>query len=588
MLELQPRLTSLEAVHLLRRDVLAGMKVPANTPEEQRFWVWWVLSGHREYPATQVLLTEAQRRTLFKPLAGWPVKGGLGMNLLMRCLFEHRPDLQAAFDIASPVGVWDAVAWFYVNGARELGFAPFIDSQTLAALNAPAFARVGHAAQPSWLMVLLWHRKQALQDAFDLATDSGCAELTRWFTQQGMKQYDLQYLALPQEQAPALPAHFQVPRRLASTAFGVNLIGFAYGELGIGEDVRMAALACEAAGVPFKVLNINPGQHLRQADRLVAPHCTDDIAELPYSINLFCLTGFETLRVYAEKGQALFDGRYNIGWWPWELPVWPQRWKAAFTVLDEVWAATRFTQAMFTAETDRPVRLMPLPVSVDRMQVTSRKSLGLPEKPFLFLFVFDFNSYLARKNPQAVIAAFQKAFPQGDASVALVLKTMNSRPNDEAWDEFARQCAADPRIVLLNHTLDRELVLGLVNVCDAYVSLHRAEGFGRTLAEAMLLGKPVVGTDFSGNTDFLTPMTGYPVKWRKKMLKTGDYPFIEIGDGAYWADPDIDHAATQLQAAKAAAGSNWAQQLPKQVAPLFSPQVIGERLLAALKKVSLK
>jgi glycosyltransferase involved in cell wall biosynthesis len=222
------------------------------------------------------------------------------------------------------------------------------------------------------------------------------------------------------------------------------------------------------------------------------------------------------------------------------------------------------------------------------MQVTSRKSLGLPDKPFLFLFVFDFNSYLARKNPQAVIAAFQQAFPQGDASVGLVLKTMNSRPNEEAWDDFARQCAADPRIVLLNHTLDRALVLGLVNACDAYVSLHRAEGFGRTLAEAMLLGKPVVGTDFSGSTDFLTTMTGYPVKWRKKMLKTGDYPFIETGEGAYWADPDIDHAAAQLHAAKAAAGSNWARQLPQQVAPLFSPQVIGVRLLAALKNVRLK
>lgn len=115
-------------------------------------------------------------------------------------------------------------------------------------------------------------------------------------------------------------------------AFGVNLIGFAFGELGIGEDLRMAAQACDAAGVPFKVLNIDPGKHLRQADRLLAPHCTDDVAELPYAINLFCLTAADTQRVYAERGAALFDGRHNIGWWPWELPVWPQRWRGAFTL----------------------------------------------------------------------------------------------------------------------------------------------------------------------------------------------------------------------------------------------------------------
>jgi len=121
-------------------------------------------------------------------------------------------------------------------------------------------------------------------------------------------------------------------RRADAAALGVNLIWFGFGELGLGEDLRVAAQACEAAGVPFKVLNIDPSKHLRQADRLLAPHCTDDVAELPYAINLFCLTAADTQRVYAERGAALFDGRHNIGWWPWELPVWPQRWRGAFTL----------------------------------------------------------------------------------------------------------------------------------------------------------------------------------------------------------------------------------------------------------------
>jgi glycosyltransferase involved in cell wall biosynthesis len=191
---------------------------------------------------------------------------------------------------------------------------------------------------------------------------------------------------------------------------------------------------------------------------------------------------------------------------------------------------------------------------------------------------------LARKNPKAVIDAFRQAFPAGDDAVGLVLKTMNSQPDSPAWQEFLAWCRADPRITLLDRTLDRPVVLGLVKACDAYVSLHRAEGFGRTLAEAMLLGKPVVGTDFSGNTDFLTKATGYPVKWARRALVVGDYPFVEADDAAWWAEPDVGHAARQMRAARAAAGSEWAQQLPQQVAELFSPQVIGARMRVVLEQ----
>ena len=133
-------------------------------------------------------------------------------------------------------------------------------------------------------------------------------------------------------------------------------------------------------------------------------------------------------------------------------------------------------------------------------------------------------------------------------------------------------------------TLDREVVLGLVDACDAYVSLHRAEGFGRTLAEGMLLGKPVVGTDFSGNTDFLTQDTGYPVKWTRLAVAPGEYPFIEPADQAWWAEPDVGHAARQMRAARAAAGSPWALQLPQQVAEQFSPEAIGARMRTLLRQ----
>lgn len=574
----------LEAVRLLRHDVLQNFKASLpDADDAQRFLLWWALSGHREYPAANDWLPdEAQRRWLFEPLAESPRRGGLGMNRLLQCLYLHRPNVRQAFDIGSPVGLWDAVAWFYVMAVRELGLAAFVDSATRAALNAPAFDGAG--PQPTWLMTLLWRQQPALQRTFDLDKAEGRLALTRWFASQGARRFGLEPLLL-EAPAPAAalggtPAHGGARR---PAPFGVNLVGFAYGELGIGEDLRMAARACEAAGVPFKVLNINPGQHLRQADRHVAAHVVDDAAELPYAVNLFCLTGFDTLRAYAERGPALFAGRHNIGWWPWELPVWPRRWQPAFEVVDEIWAATRFTQEMFAKATSKPVTLMPLPVSVERMKKTSRRSLGLPARRFLFLYIFDFNSYLERKNPGAVIDAFQQAFPD-DGTVGLVLKTMNSRGDNPAWEAFTQRCAADPRIVLLQRTLDREVVLGLVNACDAYVSLHRSEGFGRTLAEAMLLGKPVVGTGFSGNADFLTKDSGYPVKWRKRPVAVGEYPFIEAQDKAWWAEPDVAYAARQMRAARTAAGSEWALQLPQQVHDTFAPGAIGARMAQVLRE----
>ena len=98
---------------------------------------------------------------------------------------------------------------------------------------------------------------------------------------------------------------------------GVNLIGFAYGELGIGEDVRMAAASCEAAEIPFAVNNFSPGAKVSQQDKSVAQHV---MADLPYKVNLFCITAYDTVRVFLERGSHVFENHYNIGYWPWELP----------------------------------------------------------------------------------------------------------------------------------------------------------------------------------------------------------------------------------------------------------------------------
>ena len=390
----------------------------------------------------------------------------------------------------------------------------------------------------------------------------------------------------PAGRTPAPPSWRERP-------FGVNLYGYAFGELGIGEDLRMAVQACEAAGVPHRVLNVDPGSQLRQADTWLSGHVQRSNAQEAYAFNLFCLPAFDMVgRLLMREGAQLLQGHCNIGWWPWELPVWPRRWAGAFELVDEVWAATRYTQAMYQQAGGRPVPLMPLPVAVDRMQPCGRAALGLPEQRFLYLFVFDFNSRLTRKNPWAVIEAFQRAYPpprnrrerRAPAEVGLVMKAMNGRSTHPGWEAFKLRCAADPRIVLLEETLDRPQLLGLVAACDAYVSLHRAEGFGRTLAEAMLLGKPVVATDFSGNTDFLMPHVGFPVQWSRREVGPEEYLFVEPEDGAWWAEPDTENAGQQMRAARAAAGdAEFMARLKAHATAQFAPERIGERMRERLQ-----
>jgi len=251
--------------------------------------------------------------------------------------------------------------------------------------------------------------------------------------------------------------------------------------------------------------------------------------------------------VFMQKGAAVFEGYRNIGWWPWELAVFPKAWRPyAFELVDEVWASSQFLFDMYSAATTKPVKLVPLAVSVDRMQPHPRKHYGLPAKTFLFLYIFDFNSSVARKNPLAAVQAFKQAFKPADKTVGLVLKTMNTKPNNPEWQAFVKECQTDKRIHLITDTLDRPAVLGLINACDAYVSLHRAEGFGRTIAEALLLGKPVIATNYSGNTDFMKKGT-ISLQYELSDVKQNSYQWIQKDDDAKWADVSINFASIAMR-----------------------------------------
>jgi glycosyltransferase involved in cell wall biosynthesis len=384
---------------------------------------------------------------------------------------------------------------------------------------------------------------------------------------------------------------------LKDKPFGLNLIGFAYGELGIGEDIRMAVAACEAAKIPYRIINIQPGDEIRQNDQLLKSQIEEGMGAAHYAINVFIMPGFDTAsRIFLKLGDSAFKGFYNIGWWPWELSVWPKKWNRAFDLVDEIWAGSQFSFEMYQRSTQKPCQFMPLAVSVDRLKVFDRSHFRLPQNDFLFLYIFDFNSHLNRKNPDAAIEAFFEAFPMKsssklskgttDTNVGLVLKVMNTKPKDEAWLKFVNRCSQDPRIHLINTTLNREEVLGLIETCNAYVSPHRAEGFGRTMAEAMLLGKPVIAADYSGNAFYMDKEVSFPTKYQLIPVKVGDYHFVEDGDQAEWAEPSIQDMGRQMkQALKRSVDGQFRNQIKKYAIEKFSPAKTGKLIKVRLEKL---
>ncbi|MDN5849539.1 MAG: glycosyltransferase, partial [Nitrococcus sp.] len=356
--------------------------------------------------------------------------------------------------------------------------------------------------------------------------------------------------------------------------FGVNLFGYAYGELGIGEDVRLMALALKAHDIPFCIINVEPGANVSQQDAS-AEHWLAD--EPRYAINLFCMTGIEQVRYACEQGLSAFRDRYTIGLWPWELPQWPASWPHAFNLVDEIWGVSRYTAAAYR-HAGCPVYPMSLPVTVDTAGAEDRAHFGLPSDDYLFVFSFDFNSTLARKNPAGLIQAFQHAFPRtGDDPVGLVLKASHSEGvQDPEWLRLKATADADPRIHLIEATLRKSEVLALYRCCDCFVSLHRAEGFGRGIVEALLLGLPVIATGFSGNMDYCTETGVSLVHYRMQALRPGDY---FQGEGQCWADPDIGHAAELMRA-------HYSRPRPS-AGPLvdFSPAAVGTRYAQRLTEL---
>lgn len=328
-------------------------------------------------------------------------------------------------------------------------------------------------------------------------------------------------------------------RRARPWRQGVNVVGYVTAVLGVGHVARVLASTLDAAAVP-KVVVANQ----ETASRKSLQFDTRVASDAAYDVNLLCVNADHTPYLAEQLGPEFFAGRRTIGVWFWEVENFPAPPCGAFDLVDEVWVASDFVLESVAPVAPKPVRKFPLPVVVPSPPAeVTRSQLGLPDDRFVFLFVYDFLSTAERKNPVGLIEAYTRAFGPDDGTV-LVLKSINGDKRVEQLERVRRAAEGRPDVIVRDAYLSPDLHAALLAQCDAYVSLHRSEGFGLDMASAMGLGKPVIATGYSGNLDFMDDDTAYLVDYDLEPVGPGNDPYPPE---SRWAGPRLDHAAELMR-----------------------------------------
>jgi glycosyltransferase involved in cell wall biosynthesis len=320
--------------------------------------------------------------------------------------------------------------------------------------------------------------------------------------------------------------------------WGANVVGYFRSELGVGEAARRVVQGLDAHELPLLPIHGRTIPPNRQGSRFT--HFATDDAR--FGVNVICMNADALPEFASQAGPEFFAGRYTAGLWFWEVSSFPPQFMTSFDLVDEVWAASQHVADAIEAVSPVPVVRVRLPVQVPLVLPRSRAELGVPEG-FCFLFAFDHHSVFERKNPLAVIRAFRGAFPE-PGPARLLIRTINAESHPEDHQRLLDEAAGDPAIRIADGYLSPAEKDTLTALCDCYVSLHRSEGFGFTMAEAMYLGKPVIATGYSGNLDFMDAENSLLVEHELVPIGEGAAPYPATG---VWAEPDVGHAAACMR-----------------------------------------
>jgi glycosyltransferase involved in cell wall biosynthesis len=319
---------------------------------------------------------------------------------------------------------------------------------------------------------------------------------------------------------------------------GANVIGYLAGEFGMGSLARGVASSIRASGFPVALVPIDAEGHDRRRSFEVADGAPR------YAVNVIVANADELANTIARSD--LWDAiqpRPTVGVWAWELSEMPESMVEASVLLDEIWCGSSFTRdALVRSGAQCEVLAHPWAVEIPEPTRLTRADLGLDEDRFLFGFSFDFRSVLRRKNPLGLLEAYLECFDESDGA-GLVLKAINGASHPER-EQLAAAAAGRSDVLLIDGHWSALEMRAFPQLLDAYVSLHRAEGTGLTLLDAMASGTPVVATGYSGNVDFMDPT----------VAKLIPFSLVEVGEGAspypatsLWAEPDLEVAAQAMR-----------------------------------------
>jgi glycosyltransferase involved in cell wall biosynthesis len=330
-------------------------------------------------------------------------------------------------------------------------------------------------------------------------------------------------------------------RSLTDLAPGPLLLSGFFGEvIGVGSAARLTAAGLRRAGLHPVLDDLAPQLKLPLYARRAFPMAQ------PGGVWISHCNAPELQRMAFLYPRPAMEGRYRIGYWAYELERLPKAWRRTASVLHEIWVPSRFVADAATAslEPGPIISVMPHPTADLSVVRPDRARFGLAPDAFVILSLFDLRSTRARKNPDAAINAYLRAFPEPDGRSLLVCKVVAAEASPQEFEKLKARSRGRRDIVLLTDRLDDAGVWTLIASCDVLLSLHRAEGYGLTLAEAMKLGRCVVATAWSGNMDFMTAENSIPVSY--KLVPIDDPQRQYIAPHLVWAEPDVTAAAMAL------------------------------------------
>jgi len=446
-----------------------------------------------------------------------------------------------------------------------------IDSATASQMIARLRA-VDPATNLPQYLVSIYRSRDDIRTAFPEVEHGETRRFANWVREWGWIEYNVIRLLGVQIPRPIFP------RSEVVDTSGVDVIGFLHAEHGIGEASRLLVNALRRAGEDVAALPYRNTPSRQSVDFLINDMGSHDVVVTVLNAEL-------NQPIRDTFGDEFFAGRYIIGVWFWELSTAPPWYGENYRYVNELWAPTLFIADMLRREAPPGIEIRHLPLPLQEPASSNgvmKSDLGIPDR-FMFLFTFDFSSVMKRKNPLGLVSAFRQAFPANEGPV-LVLKSINANTRPEGSAMLHEAIGDAANIVWIDEYFDKDQSAALMNLCDCYVSLHRSEGLGLTIAEAMLLGKPVIATGYSGNLDFMTPATSYLVPWKSTRVGRGaeGYP-----RRAKWAEPNLREAARLMRRVwenqdEARAVGVAAQ---RDVSSRFTMEICGAQMKARLEEI---